>query len=184
MIELLIGVVALGLLVAGWSGLVTATVEGNGRTQELSTLQTEVRAAIGTLGDDLRQALCNDTTPPVTTATATQLTFYSPDRETPYHLRQISYQLSNGELDRASATSTNTDGPPWTIPSLGGWVKQVGSIVNASAFGYEDSDGAPTTDPTLVASVDVTLTIAPAIGLGGASSTNQTNIKLRTASCS
>jgi Tfp pilus assembly protein PilW len=183
MIELLVGMIGLALVVAAWSGLMTTTVKTNGRTQELSALGTEVRAAIDMLSADLRQALCNGTTTPVTTSTGTQLTFYSPDRATPFHLRQISYRLSGGQLERAFATSTNTDGPPWTIPALGGWAKQVGSVTNTAAFTYKDANGASTTNPTAVASVNVVLTVAPSRGLGGASSTNQTNIQLRTSSC-
>jgi type II secretory pathway component PulJ len=184
MIELLVSMVLLGTVVAGWSGLMTTTVKSNARTQELSTLGTEVRAAVDLLASDFRQALCNGTTLPVTTSTGTQVTFYSPDRLTPFHLRQISYRLSGGQLERAFATSSNTDGPPWTIPALGGWVKQVGSITNATAFTYKDANGAATTNPLAVASMNVVLTVGPSKGIGGATSTNQTTVDLRTSSCS
>ncbi len=183
MVELLVSLILLGVLIAAWSGLMTTTVKSNGRTQELSVLETEVRASVDRLSSELRQALCNGTTKPVTASTATLLTFYSPDSATPYHLRQVSYQLTGGQLNRAFATSTNTDGPPWTIPALGPWVKQVGSVVNTTAFTYKDSAGAATTTPTSVASANVNLTVAPSKGLGGASSANQTNIQLRTPIC-
>ena len=143
-----------------------------------------MRAAVDGLAADLRQAQCNGTTPPVTTASGTQVTFYSPDRAAPYHLRQVSYRLASSQLDRAFAASTNTGGPPWTIPALGSWQKQIGSIVNTSAFTYKDINGSATTTPTAVASMNVTLTVKPRAGLRGASSTYQTNIDLRTESCS
>jgi hypothetical protein len=119
----------------------------------------------------------------VTTATGTQLAFYTPDRVTPYHLQQVSYLLSGGQLSRAYATSTNTNGPPWTIPALGTYVTRLGSIVNTTAFAYKDANRAATTDKTKVASVTVTLTVQPGRGLGGASSTHQATIDLRTPTC-
>lgn len=184
LVELLVSmsILVIGVTVA-WSALMTTTVKTAGRAQELATLQTEVRSTVDRLAADLRQAACNDTVPPVTTATGTQLTFYSPDRASPYHLRQVAYQLSGGELDRAFATSTNTNGPPWTIPALGSWAKQVGSIVNSTVFTYEDANGNPTSNPASVASVNVALTVAARPGLGGASSTYQTSIALRTPTC-
>jgi prepilin-type N-terminal cleavage/methylation domain-containing protein len=187
LVELVVAMMLLGVVVAAFSGLLSATVRSSGRSQELSTLQTEVRAVVDRLAADLRQAQCNGTTPPITTASGTQLTFYSPDRATPYHLRQVAYQLTgtapNGELSRRFATSTNTGGPPWTIPPLGAWDKQLGSIVNAAPFTYKDETGVATSDPTKVASVNVALTVAPRTGLGGANVTYQTNIDLRTATC-
>jgi type II secretory pathway pseudopilin PulG len=184
MMELLVSLGLMAAIVAAFSGLLTATVKTSGRAQELSVLGTEARAAIDRFASDLRQAQCNGTTPAVTTATGTQITFYSPDRANPYHLRQVSYRLSGGRLDRAFATSTNTGGPPWTMPALGSWIKQVGSVVNSTAFTYLDAGGAATTNPAGVATVGITLTIQPSKGLGGAGSTSQTNVQLRTGSCS
>ena len=108
LIELLAStfILTVGVMVA-WSAIMTSTVKTAGRAQELADLQTEVRRAVDTLAADLRQAQCRDaTTLPVTTATTTQVTFYSPDRLTPYHLRQVSYRLSGGQFQRAFATST------------------------------------------------------------------------------
>jgi type II secretory pathway component PulJ len=183
LIELLVSLMLIGVIVAAWSSLTTATVKSNGRTQELATLGTEVRAAVDTLAADLREAQCNGTTKPVTTSTTTQLTFYSPDRLTPFHLRQVSYRLSGGQLQRAIATSTDNDGAPWSIPALGAWTTMLGSVTNTSIFTYKNADGAATTTPTNVASATVTLIVTPSKGIGGASSTSQTTIDLRTASC-
>ena len=187
LVELLVSMILLSAVGVAWSGLLTTTVRTGGRTQELAGLQTDVRAAVDGLASNLRQAQCNGTTnpatPPVTAATGTLLTFYSPDRASPYHLRQVSYRLAGGELDRALATSTNTGGPPWTIPSLGPWSKLIGSVSNTTAFTYRDSNGTTTTDPAAVASVNVALSVAPHKGLGGASTSYQTNIDLRTATC-
>ena len=185
LIELLAStfILTVGVMVA-WSAIMTSTVKTAGRAQELADLQTEVRRAVDTLAADLRQAQCkDDTTLPVTTATTTQVTFYSPDRLTPYHLRQVSYRLSGGQFQRAFATSTNTGGPPWTIPSLGAWSTLVGSVTNASILTYKDAANQATTNPSAVASANVKLVIAPRTGLGGAGSTYQTNIALRADTC-
>ncbi len=189
LMELLVAlsVLVIGVLVA-WSALMTTTVKTTARVQEQSNLQTEVRAAVDRLAADLRQAQCDTTTTPaaaaVTTATGTQLTFYSPDKVTPYHLRQISYQLASGELDRRFATSTNTGGAPWTWGTTGAWAREVGSVTNSTAFTYYDASGATTTSASAVARVSVSLTVRPRAGLGGTSTTYQTNVDLRTTACS
>lgn len=191
LIELVVSMSILFAVGVAWSGLMSTAAKTGGRVQELANLQTEVRAAVDGVAVDLRQASCNETTPPVTTAGGTQITFYSPDRASPFHLRQISYRLvadsrwpGRYQLERALATSTNTGGPPWTIPALGAWSKQIGSVTNATAFTYKDGNGNTTNDPTNVVLVNVTLTVAPHAGLGGAAATYATNVDLRAAACS
>jgi prepilin-type N-terminal cleavage/methylation domain-containing protein len=186
LIELLVStfILTVGVMVA-WAAIMSATTKSAGRAQELADLQTEVRRAVDSLAADLRQAQGLDaTTLPVTTATTTQVTFYSPDRLTPFHLRQVSYRLSGGQFQRAFATSTNTGGPPWTIPALGSWSTLVGSVTNASILTYKDAANQATTNPSAVASANVKLVITPRAGLGGAGSTYQTNIALRADTCS
>ncbi len=193
LLELLVALTVLVIgVTAAWSALMTTTVKTTARSQELSNLQTEVRAVVDRLAADLRQAQCNATTTPatsaVTTSTGTQLTFYSPDRATPYHLRQISYQLVGGVLQRRFATSTNTGAAPWTWGPTSAWTDQMGSISNSTVFTYYDGNGNTTTTPASVARVNVSLTVQPRAGLGGTSSlpstTYQTNVDLRTATCS
>lgn len=192
LLELLVAltVLAIGVTVA-WSALMTTTVKAGARAQELGDLQTELRGTVDRLSSELRQAQCNATTTPgtspVTTATGTQLTFTSPDRGMPYyHLQQISYQLTGGELDRQFKTSTNTSqtGPPWTMPAtFSAWAKQVGSVTNAAAFSYKDANGAATTVASKVVTVLVSLTVKPRTGLGGAATSYQTTVDLRTPTC-
>ncbi len=185
MIELMASMFILtaGVLVA-WSAIVSTTTKTAGRARELADLQTEVRFAVNTLAADLRQAQCKDTvTTPVSTSTATQVTFWSPDRLTPYHLRQVSYRLSGGQLQRQVATSTNTDGPPWTMGAAGAWSTLVGRITNASIFTYKNAASQTTTTASQVASANVSLMIAPPVGLGGAGASYQTNIALRSDTC-
>ena len=191
LVELMVSMTILFAVGVWWSGMMTATAKTSGRIQELANLQTEVRAVVDGVATDLRQAACNSTTAPVTTSTGTQVTFYSPDRATPYHLRQVSYRLASDsrwtgryQLERAFATSSNTNGPPWTIPALGTFAKQIGSVTNATAFTYMNADGSVTTTASAVASVNVTLTVAPHPGLSGPGATYRTNIDLRAATCS
>ena len=196
LIELLVAmfVLAVGVMV-GWSALMTTTVQTSGRVQQQSVLQTEARGVIDELVSDLHSAPCvastTAVTPPITTATGTQLTFYSPDRATPFHMRQISYRLISDpnqagrwELDRQFAASTNDSsaGPPWTWGSSGAWAKQIDSITNSTVFTYYDGDGTATSTAANVETVNVTLTVAPHAGLRGASTTYKTNIALRTPS--
>ena len=99
----------------------------------------------------------------MTTATANQITFYTPDELTPYHLRQVSYRLSGGSFQRELVTSTNTAGPPWTMPSLAGatWTTLFGSVTTASPFTYRDANGAVTSTLSAITQVDVAFTVKP-----------------------
>lgn len=185
MIELMASMLILtvGVLVA-WSAIVSSTTKAGGRARELADLQTEVRFAVNTLAADLRQAQCKDTTTtPVSTSNATQVTFWSPDRLTPYHLRQVSYRLSGGTLQRQIATSTNTGGPPWTMGPTSSWSTLVSRVTNASIFTYKTAANVATTTPSQVASANVNLVISPPVGFGGTASRYQTNIALRSDTC-
>ena len=168
--------VVMTLLFAAFATLLESTLNASARITDASVLQTEVRSTLDELTAQLRQA-----TPPSTSATSafvasggvmspTSLTFYSPDETysaaepTSYQLSEISYQLSGGNLERAFATSTNSTGPPWTLPALGSWVTEVGSITNSNIFTYYTASGAQTTNPANVTSVVITLTVQPSNG--------------------
>jgi hypothetical protein len=127
---------------------------------EESALQGEVRSAVDRMAHDLRQAHTGDSSSPIETMTSTQVTFLSLDDAEPYHVRRVSYRLSGGQVDRALAFSTNTGGPPWTIPALGSWVKLLGDVKNSAAFTYLDANGVSTTNPLAVKTVVVTLVVA------------------------
>jgi prepilin-type N-terminal cleavage/methylation domain-containing protein len=159
-VELLVSLAILGVVFSVFAVTLSSTIRNGGEVREDAVLEGEVRAAVDRLAQDLRQAYTGDTTSPIETMTATQLTFLSPDRATPLHNRRISYRLLNGSLERASATSTNTNGPPWTIPALGSYQPQVSSIRNTAIFTYADLTGAPATTPDGVASVTVTVKVA------------------------
>jgi prepilin-type N-terminal cleavage/methylation domain-containing protein len=160
--ELLVGMVILAIVLVGFGQVLISTSKTSNRVEEQAMLQNEVRSALGRLTGDLREATNAHQTSPVGTATATALTFDSPDRSTPFHLRRISYRLSAGRLERSIVTSTSTGSWPWTFPvTPAAWIPQVTSIQNAAVFTYYDDMGAVTTDPNAVHSVRVTLAVQP-----------------------
>ena len=183
LVEMIAAIAVLTLLLAMFAELLSVTVARSGRSREQGTLQTEARAALDEFTVDLRQAICNGATPPVTVATANQITLTSPDRATPYHLRQISYQLSGANFQRAFSTSSNTGGPPWTLPALGPWRTLAGSITSTSPFTYYDSSGAVTTVPDSVARVDLSISITPKSSPGDGATTYTQSANLRTPTC-
>jgi len=161
-VELLVSLVILGVVFTLFAVVIGSAVRNSGEVREDAVLQGEVRSAVDRLAQDLRQGYTGDGTAPILTMTGTQLTFLSPDRSTPFHNRKISYQLSNGQLERAIATSTNTSttGPPWTIGALGPYAPQFGSIRNTTIFTYFDGDGATATTAANVDSVTVTVKVS------------------------
>lgn len=163
MMELVVVMPMLTVLLGGLVFLLTTTMHWNARTQEQSALQTEARATVATFVADLRQAYLGNG-PPIASGTATAITFYSPDKQPSFHLRQISYRLAGGTLQRSTATSTNAypTGPPWTFAAATPWATQVGSVTNAAVFTYYDGTGAvmsPPIDVSQVRRVAISLTV-------------------------
>ena len=160
MIELLVAMPMLTIVLGGLTVVLVQMMHSNDRTQEQTTLQTEARATLATLDTDIRQAFVGDGSDPIVNATATSITFESPDRyptltngasQSSFHLRNITYTLTNGVLQRQTTTSTNTfpTAPPWTWPAQNGPVLPVmGSITNTDVFTYYTAAGAQTTPPT------------------------------------
>jgi prepilin-type N-terminal cleavage/methylation domain-containing protein len=189
LVEMIAAMAILTIVIAAFAQLLAFTIKRSGRTEEQSTVQTQARAGLDAFASDLRQAMCNNTTSPVTTASASQLAFYTPDRATPFHLRQDSYQVSGGSFQREFVTSTNTGGPPWTMPSLtsASWITVFGGVTAAGAapyFKYYDDTNTVTTDPTQVARVDIAMTVTPTGSTGGDGATTYTQtINLRTPDC-
>jgi prepilin-type N-terminal cleavage/methylation domain-containing protein len=171
--EMLVTMVLVGILTTAFALVITSTVTHSAVITNESVLQTQTRVALNQIVKDLREASVSsstDTSPfvaPSGVMSPTSITFYAPDSTysssapTTYKLREISYQLSGGQLQRASAVSSNTNGPPWTIPALGGWVPLVSGVVNTTTFQYYDGSQPPvlTTDPAAVRTVVVTLSV-------------------------
>lgn len=178
--ELLVGMVLLSIVAAGFSQVLITTSKTSNRVEEQAMLQNDVRASLARLTSDLREATNTHGTSPVVSATATTLTFDSPDRSTPFHIRRISYRLSGGAFQRSTLLSTNAGSWPWTFPvTPAPWITEVDSITSGATFTYYDANGAVTTDPNSIRSVRVTFTVAPHQNQGG-SSTYQALVTIRT----
>jgi prepilin-type N-terminal cleavage/methylation domain-containing protein len=165
--EMLAVMAILAIVVGAFITVYTATIRHSTEVQDQNVLQTEVRAVVDRLAQDVRQAWthADDTTypNPILTASPTQVTFLSPDRGQPFHLRMVAYRVTGGSLQRAVAASTDTDGPPWQGLTLGPWANQVGSVVanpsGQAVFQYLDGNGNTAATAADVRSVIVTLTL-------------------------
>jgi prepilin-type N-terminal cleavage/methylation domain-containing protein len=185
LIELAVSMAVLGVLFGVYSLVLSSTIRDGGAVEDQSTAQTQVRAAVDTLAADLRQAYTGDSSGTMTDVasgfTGNTITFYSPDRQTPFHLRKISYQLTGGNLQRQFALSTDTDGYPWTFGATGAWVNQVNNVTNSTVFTYYDSSGNVTSTASAIDNVGITVTVSPR-GSQGRTYTYTTTVQLRSAS--
>jgi prepilin-type N-terminal cleavage/methylation domain-containing protein len=162
--ELLTSMAVLGVFLAVASMAISSAIRHSDEVEDQSVIQAEVRGAIEQFASDFRQAYSgDDATSPIESISATQITFLSPDRQVPFHLRRLSYRLSGGNFQRARATSTDTDGAPWSIPALSAWATLVGSVSTPAPFTYYDANGTQLTaytNPSLVQTVKVRLDVA------------------------
>jgi prepilin-type N-terminal cleavage/methylation domain-containing protein len=165
--EMMAVLAILGLVVGAFITVYAATIRHSSRVEDENVLQTEVRSVVDTLAQEVRQAWTHEDDTalpnPIVTANATQLTFLSPDRANPYHLRTISYRVNAGRLERALAVSTDTDGWPWAMPALGAWAPRVASVVanpgGLAVFRYQRQDGTTATTAAQVRSVIITVSL-------------------------
>lgn len=174
LIEMLVTMFIIGIVFAAFGLVISTTVRHTALITNESVTEHQVRTALNQLTEDMREATVassSATSPFVTTAgvmSPTSLTFYAPDGtyttadQTDYHLREISYQLSGGELQRTSVASSNVGGPPWTIPALGSWVNVIDSVTSSTVFSYYDGSQPPvlTTNPAAVRTVVVSVTVS------------------------
>jgi len=160
LVELLTSMMVLAVLFASFSTVVSSAIHRSDEVREQDTLQAEARGAMSRLVQDLRQGYTADGSQAIQSMGPDQITFRSPDRAYPFHLREISYQVVGGILQRREAVSTNTDGPPWAMGPVGSWVDAVGSITDPNPFTFLDASNAPTTDPAGVREVGIALTMA------------------------
>jgi type II secretory pathway component PulJ len=160
--ELLVTTALMGILGTGMAATMHMTTQWSSEMTEEAALQNEVRSTLDRMASELRQAYTGDGTAVLSTMTATQITFTSPDRSSPFHLRRISYRVSGGRLERAFVTSSDSDGPPWSIGALGSWIKQLSGVTSTTVFTYKDEDGATTTTASQVARVDIAITVKSA----------------------
>jgi type II secretory pathway pseudopilin PulG len=167
LVEVLVATLVLGLALALSGGVL---LSGLARTDELGDrvqAQADARVALDMMRTELRQAYTGTTaTAPVAALTTTTITFYSPDRSTPFRLRKVSYRLSGEVLERSVALSTTTTGPPWTFGVASAW-RPVLRDVTGLAFTARDAAGNPTADPAAAreVTVEVRVDASPSTGL-------------------
>jgi type II secretory pathway pseudopilin PulG len=180
LVELLVAMLILVIAI----GPITDALIGMSRTsndvEANSSLVTQTRASVDSLVDQVRQAYtAQASVAPIITMTSTQLTFYTPDEATPFHLLKVGYQLSGGNLQRAQESSTDTNGPPWQWPTpdaLGPWETVASSVSNTSVFAYQQANGTTANSPSQVSRVIITVTTK---GQGGQSTSYQASATIR-----
>lgn len=179
LIELAVAMPIMLIIMGGLVLMLTTVTHWSSQTQEQTILQTEARSAMNTLENNIRGAFYGDgITPEVSSATATSITFTTPDEsattvvansENAFHLLTVSYQVTGGMLQRQFKTSTNTfptapSTQAWNFPgAMGSWqtvVGQQGSITNTDVFTYYTATGMQTTPPTAL-----TFPIASTLGI-------------------
>jgi Tfp pilus assembly protein PilW len=179
-VELVVGMTMLLIVLVAFGQMLITSSKTSNRVEEQAALQGEVRASIDRLTTDFRQATTTGVALPVESVSSTAFTFDSPDRQTPFHLRRIAYRVVNGQLERSTTVSTDTDGYPWIWPGTpGAWIPELTSITNASPFTFYDASGVATTTVSAVHSMRITLSVAPKQTQGG-TNTYSTLVTIRT----
>ena len=191
LVELLAASMFIALIFGLCSALIVEFQRRDSTLTSQAVLASEARPALDTMAAELQSAMCNGTgasaTQPVTSATATAITFTAPDEQTPYNLRQYTYTLTNGELDRQVAIGTSAGGS-WSFgtPLTSQAVERV---TNSTVFHYYDSNGTEITAPVTGASLDniakvtMTLVVVPKATGGTGTLTAQQSATLRTPTC-
>ena len=145
LVELAVAMPIMLIVMGGLVIMLTTLTHSSSQSQEETALQSEARSALTTMEMELRGAFTGgDGSPVIAAATATSITFYSPDETAAdpntavsFHLREISYQVSNGLLQRQFRTSTNQypnasclscgGSTQWTWGAWSPWVTVVGA---------------------------------------------------------
>jgi prepilin-type N-terminal cleavage/methylation domain-containing protein len=160
LVEVMVATSLLGLVLLLVYGAVGSGVQQAVDVEARIQTQSAVRVAADAFVRDLRQAYTGDAAlPRVEAIGPTQITFYSPDRATPFHIRRISYRLSGTALQRSVTTSTDTNGFPWVFGTAGPYVTVLDNVRNTTVFTFRDADGAVTSDAESVALVQLDVTV-------------------------
>jgi prepilin-type N-terminal cleavage/methylation domain-containing protein len=168
LIEVLSAMAVFGIVLATFAMVMRTAIRHSGEVEQQSTIQHDARAAITGMSQDLRQVYDGDSdlaTSPIQSMFGNTITFLSPDRQLPFHLRRITYRYQGTNLERAFLTSTDTDGHPWSgiagAPSA--FRPLVRNVVNTGTqpvFRYLDASGAVTSNPLDVATIELQLVVA------------------------
>jgi prepilin-type N-terminal cleavage/methylation domain-containing protein len=168
LVELLSAMSVFGIVLATFAMVMSSAIRHSGEVEQQSNQQLEARTAITTMSQDLRQVYDGDSnlaTSPIQSIFANQITFLSPDRQLPFHLRRITYRLQGTTLERASLISTDTDGYPWSgisaSPSVfKPVVRDVANSGTQPVFRYLDANGVVTSNPLNIATVELQVVVA------------------------
>jgi prepilin-type N-terminal cleavage/methylation domain-containing protein len=168
LIEVLSAMGVFGIVLATFAMVMSSAIRHSGEVEQQSNQQLEARTAITTMSQDLRQVYDGDGDPatsPIQSMFANQITFLSPDRQLPFHLRRITYRLQGTNLERATLVSTDTDGHPWSgiaaAPSQ--YKRVVRDVANTGlqpVFRYLDESGAVTATPANVSTIELQVVVA------------------------
>ena len=188
MIEDLIVMPMLLVLSTGLTLTLTNMMQVTDKTQEETTLQTEARATFNTLTSDIRQSFVGDGTDSILSASATSIMFFSPDRyptktvgttQSSFHLRQITYTLTNGVLNLVHDVHERL--PDSSAVDVAGRERRpplvLDSITNTDVFSYYTAAGAQTSPATPLAFPISDTTGIRAVGIKLALSTGGTQPK-------
>jgi prepilin-type N-terminal cleavage/methylation domain-containing protein len=160
LIEMMVATSILGIVLLLVYGAMNSGVQHAADADARIQMQSEVRVTADALVRDLRQAYTgNASLGRVESIGPTQITFYSPDRATPFRLRKISYRMSGTTLQRSVTTSTNTSGFPWTFGTIAPFAPILNDVRNTTIFTFRDAAGLVTTAAGNVALVQLDLTV-------------------------
>lgn len=142
-----------------WSGM-----RHGASLEQRAVQQSETRLVLDDVTRELRQAYYGEgSTPVIASMSATELTFYSPDRSTPVRLRKISYRLTGSNLERSETVSSDNDGAPWTFGTTGAYRVVLDDIASTSIFSYLDANAATTATVADVRTVVVALQVGKSL---------------------
>jgi prepilin-type N-terminal cleavage/methylation domain-containing protein len=180
LVEVMVATAILGVVLALVFSALNGAVKQTADAQSRAQIEADVRLAADAFVRDLRQAFTGDPSlNRIETMSPSQITFYSPDRSTPFHLRKIAYRLSGTDLQRSVTTSTDFDGFPWVFGTTGSYITQLQYVRNSVVFAYRDGNGNATTVPAAVSAVDLTLTVDRDTTSGPAAYASTVTVQIR-----
>jgi prepilin-type N-terminal cleavage/methylation domain-containing protein len=165
LVEMLTAMTVFGIILGSFSMVLSSAIRHSSEIEQQGNLQLEARTAINTIASDLRQVYDGDNnvaTSPILAMSGTSLTFYSPDRLQPFHMRRVTYRLNAGTLEKAFLTSSDTDGSPWVgvASNPTAFRRVVPNVANSTVFVYRKADGTTATTPVDVKTIEVTIQVA------------------------
>jgi prepilin-type N-terminal cleavage/methylation domain-containing protein len=117
LIETLVTMAIMGIVMTVFGQVLLTSSKTSNRVEEQATLQNEVRVVVDQLTTDLRQATNAGGTSPVEAVSSTSLTFVSPDRQTPFHLRRMIDSVTGPSVFTFYDADGNATTDPTTVRS-------------------------------------------------------------------